>query len=107
MKCIRCEIEKEAQVCTIENSLESLQKEVGGLVEFVYWAQNVVLICNKEGKLDGLPLNRIWIDENEIVDVIAGNFLIVGCDAEGNCVSLSDSVIERILKQITLHSILM
>lgn len=43
----------------IENSLESMQAIVGGLIQAVYpFDEPVALVCNDEGKLLGLPLNR-------------------------------------------------
>ena len=36
-------------------------------------------VCNEEGKLDGLPLNRALRDaDGDIYDIVAGNFFIVG-----------------------------
>ena len=63
----------------IDNTLEAKQKIVGGDIECVYLQNNddVVLICNEEGKINGMKLNR------EIgYDIIAGPFLIVGDDYE-------------------------
>ena len=40
----------------IENSLESMQAVVGGLIQAVYpFDEPVALVCNDEGKLLGLP----------------------------------------------------
>ena len=37
------------------------------------------LVCNEEGKLEGLPLNRALRDEDgDIYDVVAGTFMVVG-----------------------------
>ena len=63
----------------IDNTLEAKQKIVGGDIECVYLQNNddVVLICNEEGKINGMKLNR------EIgYDIIAGPFLVVGDDYE-------------------------
>jgi hypothetical protein len=67
---------------TISNTLKCLQEQVGGLIQVVYpWGSiNACLICNDEGKLMELPMNRAI---HEIDDIIAGNFLICGlCEAE-------------------------
>ncbi len=68
----------------IEPGLESLQHEVGGDIECVYpFDDPVGIICNDEGKLEGLPLNRSLRDEDgEIYDVLAGTFLVVGLGEE-------------------------
>jgi len=64
----------------IEDGLGALQRAVGGCIEAVYpYEDPVALIVNEEGKLNGLPLNRALRDEdNDIYDIVAGNFLIVG-----------------------------
>ena len=50
------------------------------------WSKDdVALICNDSGKVDGLPLNRSLED----YDIIAGNFFICGFSGEKFC-SLTD-----------------
>lgn len=68
----------------IESGLESLQAAVDGPIQAVYpYEDPVALICNEEGKLIGLPLNRALRDDiGEIYDIIAGNFLITGLGEE-------------------------
>lgn len=39
------------------NTLESFQKAVGGYIETFTLAEDLVLICNEEGRLRGLPYN--------------------------------------------------
>lgn len=77
----------------IEPGLESLQKEVGGLIQAVYpYDDMVAVICNEEEKMNGLPLNRaIYNDDKEMTDIIAGTFLVVGLGEE-NFTSLSDGL---------------
>lgn len=62
---------------TIPNTLKNLQEQVGGLIEIVYpWPnRHIGLVCNDEGKVKGLPLNRAI---PEIEDVIAGDFFLCG-----------------------------
>jgi hypothetical protein len=78
---------KEPQIKTISKGLESLQSEVGGMIEVVYpFEDNVGLIVNEEGKLDGLPLNRGLHDEDgHLYDIIAGTFLVVGLTEDDFC----------------------
>lgn len=80
----------------IDSGLKSLQSEVGGWIEAVYpFEEEVALICNEEGKLSELPLNRALMDEDgEIYDIIAGTFLVVGLGEEDFC-SLSDEYIKK------------
>lgn len=41
----------------LQNTLEAFQKAVGGYIEAVALASNLVLICNEEGRLQKLPFN--------------------------------------------------
>ncbi len=68
----------------IDPGLESLQHEVDGDIEVVYpFDDPVGIVCNEEGKLEGLPLNRSLKDEDgEIYDILAGTFLVVGLGEE-------------------------
>ena len=52
-------------------------------------------VCNEEGKINGLPLNRALRDEDgHIYDIVAGDFFI--CDVSGEDFgSLSDEQIEK------------
>ena len=65
----------------IDSGLESLQHEVGGYIEAIYpYEEPVALVCNEEGKLEGLPLNRALRDEDgDIYDVVAGTFMVWRC----------------------------
>ncbi|MEG0980029.1 MAG: DUF3846 domain-containing protein [Oscillospiraceae bacterium] len=77
----------------IKNTLQAKQEIVHGLIECVYLENDdsVVLICNEEGKLNGLPINR-----DIGYDMIAGNMIIAGDDFNtGEFVSLTDNQIEK------------
>ena len=80
----------------IGDSLHSLQTEVGGHIEAIYpFDDPVAIICNEEGKLLGLPLNRALRDEDHhVYDVIAGTFLVAGLGAEDFC-SLNEEQIKK------------
>ena len=48
-----------AERVKIDGSLKSMQDIVEGMIEVVYpWEERVALVCNDEGLLEGLPLNR-------------------------------------------------
>lgn len=87
---VLCEPGKEAYVTTISNDLESLQKTVGGYIEAVYpFDDPVAIICNEEGKLNGMELNRALRDDlGQIYDILAGPFLVAGL-SDDNFASLS------------------
>ena len=65
----------------LDNTLEAMQKFVGGLIECITLndtGSEIALVCNDEGKLLGLPLNRCLHleDSGAIYDVIAGTFFL-------------------------------
>lgn len=64
----------------IDGSLEAMQNIVDGTIQAVYpYKEQVCLVCNDEGKTNGMPLNRAV---SEISDIIAGTFLICGLGEE-------------------------
>lgn len=73
------------EIVTIGSELQDLQNGVGGMIEVTYpFDEPVGIICNEEGKINGLPLNRAIRDEQgEVTDIIAGNFLVVGLTEDG------------------------
>jgi len=78
-------------VTEIENELKPMNDIVGGYIEAVYLSSTAVLICNEEGKLNGLPMNRIVRG-----GMIVGTFFIAGyVDDEGEFTSISDADIEK------------
>ena len=80
----------------IESGLKSLQAAVGGDIQAVYpYEDPVALICNDEGKLMGLPLNRaLFDDDGHVYDIVSGNFLIVGLGEE-DFTDLSPDLMEK------------
>ncbi len=84
---------------SIDPGLESLQSEIGGYIECVYpYDDNVVLIVNEEGKINGMELNRSLCDEDgEIYDIIAGKFLVAGL-SEDSFASLDEELIAKYKK---------
>ena len=99
MKVVLCEPHKEAVITEIDGSLEDMQEVVGGLIEPMYLDDEVVAICNEEGKLVGLDLNRaIFNEKHEIADIIAGTFFVVAAPADSDSfASLSDEVAAKYL----------
>ena len=79
MKILFVEPGKEAQPAEIQGDLKEMQAIVGGQIQALYpWEDPVALICNDEGKLLRLPLNRALED----YDMIAGNFFICGVEGD-------------------------
>ncbi len=75
---------KTARIVDLDRSLEGMQKAVGGYIEAYYpFEEEVCIICNEEGKITGLPLNRaVYNDEKEMIDIIAGTAFICSVGEE-------------------------
>ena len=57
-----------------------------------HWDDPVAIVCNDDGKFNGMQPNRALYDtDGEIMDIIAGTFLIVGL-SEDNFAELSDEM---------------
>lgn len=80
MTVLLVEPNKYPEVKEISTDLESLQQAVGGNIEVTYpFEDNVGLVVNEEGKINGMPLNRAVRDEDGgVTDIVAGSFLVVG-----------------------------
>ena len=95
---------KDPEVRTIENSLEGIQEIVQGYIECVTLrdkaGEDLVLICNEEGKIRNLPMNAMI---PEIDDMIFGTFLIAGTDRD-EFASLTDEQIFEMNERFMLNN---
>lgn len=82
--------EEFGHICNISNRLENLQKTVGGYIETITIARTtdgkpIILVCNEEGKLQGLEHNIFLNSEDRLgvhySEEIVGTFFL--CSAEG------------------------
>ena len=98
MRIIVVEGGKRPYEAELEHDLESMRRCVGGNIEVVYepGGRDAAMICNDEGKLLGLPLNRALRDEKgEIYDIIAGTFFICSAPPDSeNFTSLTDEQVD-------------
>ena len=83
----------------IDGSLESMQQLVGGYIEAVYpFKDPIALVCNDEGKLMGLPPNRLLRDDSgQPYDIVCGTFFVVGLSRD-NFKSLPDKYMAKYAK---------
>ena len=97
------EPDKKPYVKEIPSSLESLQNEVGGDIEAVYpFEEPVAIVCNEEGKMNGLPLNRALRDDSgEIYDIVAGTFLVTGL-TDDSFGSLSPDLLRQFMTEFKM-----
>lgn len=83
-------------VVTIPAGLDSLYNQVGEPIQAIYpFEEPVSIVCNDNGKINGMQLNRaLRDDENSIYDIVSGTFLVVGLGEEDFC-SLTPEQIEK------------
>ena len=78
---------KEPYVKEIDSNLKSLQHEDAGYIEAIYpYEDPVALVCNEEGKLEGLPLNRALRDEDGDIYSFLKLRNAAAAISEGGCV---------------------
>ncbi len=75
----------------VEDDLKTYQNIVGGYIEIVHIDGDILLVCNEEGKLEGLPYNFYMGD-----DIIVGTVFFVGRDME-DFRSLTDDEAEQVI----------
>lgn len=77
-------------IANIADDYKSYQQIVRGNFECFYFDEGSVGYVNNEGKLIGLPANRVVGN-----DVIAGTFVIAGDGMDGSTISLTDEQVEK------------
>ena len=88
-----------AREAEIGLELKDLQNAVRGQMEVFYpFDEAVCIVCNEEGKINGMKLNRaVFGDDGKIMDIIAGPFFICG-SGEEDFISLTDEQTDRYLE---------
>ena len=88
----------------IKGDLESMQAVVGGYIQAIYpFDDDVALVCNEEGKINGLMPNRYLLDRNNgFVDCICGDFFLcyAPCDSE-IFESMPDNLIDKYIAKFS------
>ena len=105
MQVVIVEPQQKPTVQEIGDSLESMQKIVGGSIQAVYpFDEPVALICNEEGKLLNLPLNRSLRDDGgNVYDIISGPFLICATPPDSNnFAGLTDQQVKTYLERFAV-----
>ena len=91
MRVLFVEPGKPARPVEMKNDLHEMQQMVGGPIQALYpWEEPVAVVCNDEGKIMGLPLNRVL----ENYDIIAGAFFVCGIQGE-NFSSLTEKQMQK------------
>ena len=102
MKVLLIEPHKPPYPLEMDGTLAVMKKLVGGTIQAVYpFEESIALICNDEGKLLGLPLNRALYHQEtgELYDVIAGTFFLCGAPPDADhFTSLTAEQLEKYLQ---------
>lgn len=94
LKILLKRVGRESEFAEVENTLEAKQKLVNGLIEVVPLEQDedLLIVCNEEGKLLSLPPNTLFD-----FDYIAGDYFIVGDDYKnGDFKSITEEQFNKI-----------
>ena len=94
IKVLKIEVGQPPIIKKICNNLDGLQAEVDGLIQVIGLDNDCLLVCNDEGKLNGMKPNR-WLGD----DIVCGPFFICGDSMEGEFVSITDRQAEKYAKQ--------
>lgn len=91
----------------IENTLEALQNEVEGYIEFIRIDEKHALIVNpvniiEEGKIRKLPICLVLKKNGKIIDELVGNVLFVRIKNE-NVDSLTAGEVEALKENVLLN----
>ena len=73
---------EEGKITGIKNDLESFQDIVEGYIEVYPLRDDILIICNEEGKLQNLELNLSIHCRNNYVEHIVGNVVVVSNQGE-------------------------
>ena len=90
IKILKIEVGEPPKQKEILNELDTLQDEVGGLIECFYLENGAIVVINEEGKINGMEPNR-----RMGTDIICGPFFICGDTADGDFVYLSEKQIAK------------
>lgn len=80
MKAIKKEPGEQPRMVSIQNTLEGLQKAVGGRIETVRLFEDACVVCDEEWRLQGKPYNC-----NILGVPFGGTILLVGVSGEEFC----------------------
>ena len=98
----------ELKVREIGNSLEDLQKIVGGYIEIPFLSRKLCdngidIIINEEGKLiEGLKPEIAIVDEEKgnILDIVYGNCIFASHNEEGETIGLNETQIQIVTEEL-------
>ena len=104
-----------AEIVEIDDNLESMQRLVEGNIEEYMPFEDAsdprigdcAVVCNEEGKMRGMELNRGMSDQNgRLQDIIAGPFFICYAPVESEkFLSMPPDLEEKMRKKFEINSV--
>lgn len=88
IRAIRKRVGENLEFFELENELTALQEVVGGYLEVVRLPNDIVLWCNEEGLLQGLPQNLILMGDKNVP--IVGDVLFTSTNIRGDTTGLNE-----------------
>ena len=92
----------------IKGDLKSMQIVVGGYIQAIYpFDDEVALVCNEEGKINGLMPNRFLLNRNNgVCDFICGDFFLCSAPAESeHFESMPDNLIQKYIDKFSARGV--
>jgi len=87
--------------------LDYFQKIVGGYIEGISITKDIMMYCNEEGKILGLPVNKLATEYVKSIrpfnDIICGDVVFTKLNKEGDDVCLSLDDINHIIDFIEIY----
>ncbi|MDX1421567.1 MAG: DUF3846 domain-containing protein [Kiloniellales bacterium] len=90
---VACRVGQEPVVETLNLTLGPMQHFVGGYIEAVRLDNHLILWCNEEGRILGLPVNRRLGPGINIY----GDFFVAASDADGREIGLTEAQATQVL----------
>ena len=104
IKAISIKRDATESVITIENSLEAFERYVEGPLGLHRpFQDNVILLCNDQGKIQRLLPTKIVSGDDGFFEVFVGNLLLCGLDEQGCICSLSPHQQQMYLNDINFE----
>lgn len=101
LKVLYKKVGQEPELLEINHTLNEMQNLVDGLIEVVPYKNNILLVCNDEGKLLNMKVNILFDN-----DCIAGDCFFVGDDYKNaSFKDLTDKQVEEIKEMLEQRSV--
>lgn len=96
----------------IPNTLEALQRLVGGYIEIPAYLpahlklpKGLDVVINEEGRLSRLPVNFAVVEDSAILDTIHGAVVCARVDGDGEFVSIQPGDLEAVQKALASEGV--